>query len=63
MRRIALSVLLVALATPTMLAQDQPLLANNPTLSRTHIAFFCASIFSMSFFALPFPGSSSTAFR
>ena len=42
MRRIALLVLLVALAAPTMQAQDQPLLATNPTLSRTHIAFVYA---------------------
>ena len=42
MRRMALLVLLVALAAPAMLAQDQPLLANNPTLSRTHIAFVYA---------------------
>ena len=42
MRRIALLVLLVALATPAMLAQDQPLLANNPTLSRAHLAFVYA---------------------
>ena len=42
MRRIALLVLLVVLITPAMLAQDQPLLANNPTLSRTHIAFVYA---------------------
>jgi tricorn protease len=42
MRRMALLVLLVALATPAMLAQDQPLLANNPTISRAHIAFVYA---------------------
>jgi len=42
MRRIAQLVLLVVLVTPAMLAQDQPLLANNPTLSRTQIAFVYA---------------------
>ena len=42
MRRIALLVLLVALATPALRAPDQPLLANNPTLSRTHIVFVFA---------------------
>jgi len=42
MRKAALLLLLVAFATPAAQAQDRPLLATNPTLSRTHVAFVYA---------------------
>ena len=42
MRRTVLSVLLFLLAACQALAQDAPLLATNPTVSRTHIAFVYA---------------------
>ncbi len=42
MRRVALLLVFVALTAPAIVAQDQPLLSNSPTLSRTHIAFVYA---------------------
>jgi tricorn protease len=42
MRRAALLLVFVAFAAPGALAQEQPLLATSPTLSRTHIAFVYA---------------------
>ena len=42
MRRAVLLLVFVAFAAPGALAQDQPLLATSPTLSRTHIAFVYA---------------------
>jgi len=41
-RAALLTLLLVAFASPGAIAQDQPLLATSPTLSRTHIAFVYA---------------------
>jgi len=42
MRRTVLSLLFIAFVAPGAPAQDQPLLATSPTLSRTHIAFVYA---------------------